>query len=329
MWCPRCNGTLLAPSGPAPGSPWSARPTAAPLQPSAQRVPPCLPPGYRWIAVRPGAAPPGRRRRRVWGPTPRYAVIPRWGLVDQFEPPPEAQHGVRSGPSPAAVQATLITTVLVFGLAALVHVIRYGLLIYNRETLLNPLVAAAATWLGVLVSVAAVFMMVAAAVMLTNWLIARRSAAFRHHGRHEPRPLWALRAGCLVPLINLVFAPVYVLELTHIEDRIAALRRPIVVWWVVWAVSFVVSVFAFATSFTTDAQGIADNTITTIIGYLFGLAAAVLAMKVFVGFERTPVERPARRWVIVPDVASRPDAARESEHQSDVPVEREGQDPAA
>ena len=44
-----------------------------------------LPPGYRWIAVRPGAAPPQRRRRRPLGPTPRYAVIPRWGLVDHFD----------------------------------------------------------------------------------------------------------------------------------------------------------------------------------------------------------------------------------------------------
>jgi len=28
VWCPRCNGTLLAPSGPESGAEWSARPSA-------------------------------------------------------------------------------------------------------------------------------------------------------------------------------------------------------------------------------------------------------------------------------------------------------------
>jgi Domain of unknown function (DUF4328) len=332
VWCPRCNGTLLAPSGPAPQSPWSERPTATALRPSAQRVPPRLPPGYRWIAVRPGAPPPPRRRRGPLGPTPRYAVMPRWGLVDRFEPTAEVLQAPRGGPSAAAVRATMIATMVVFGVAALVHVVRYGLLIYNRSTLLSPLLAAAATWLGVLVSVAAVFMVVATAVVLTNWLIARRAAAFNHHGRNDPRPVRALRAGCLVPLVNLVWAPVYVIELAHVEDRFARLRRPIIVWWVIWAVSTAVSVFAIAPSFTTDAQGIADNTVTTTIGYLFGLAAVVLAAQVVLGFERNPVERPARRWVIVQDdrpaadgVAEQPDTAQ----RSDVPVEPEGQNPAA
>jgi hypothetical protein len=340
VWCPRCNGTLLAPSGPAPNSEWSAPPTASPLRPGAQRVPSRLPPGYRWIAVRPGAPPPPRRRRRVLGPTPRYPVIPRWGLVEYFEPTAEAQQVPRGGPSAAAVRATLIATIAVFGVAALLHVVRYGLLIYNRSTLLSPLVAAAATWLGVVASIAAMFMVVAAAVVLTNWLIARRAAAYRHHGHDEPRPRWALRAGCLVPLVNLVWAPVYIIELANVEDRLARLRRPIVVWWVVWVISTALSVFAIATSFTTEAQGIADNTVTATIAYLFGMAALVLASQVFLGFERNPVERPARRWVIVRDDApSRPQRQEQTpssekpppdpDGESDVPVESEGQNPAA
>ena len=39
----------------------------------------------------------------------------------------------------------------------------------------------------------------------------------------------------------------------------------------------------------------------TIIAYLFALAALLLAMKVFLGFERQPVERPSKRWVMVRD----------------------------
>jgi hypothetical protein len=338
VWCPRCHGTLLAPSAPVSVHlEWSARATASPMRPNAQRSAPRLPPGYRWIAVRPGAAPPLRRRRRPLGPTPRYAVIPRWGLVDRFGPADTEQQPAppRTGPSVAAVRATLIATMVVLGIAALVHVVRYALLIVNRSTLLNPLVAGVATWLGVVVSVAAIFMVVAGAVMLTNWLIARRAAAFSFHGRGEPRRLWALRAGCLVPLINLAWAPVYVIELAVAEDRLARLRRPIVVWWIVWIFSTAVSVFSIATSFTRDVQGIADNTVTTTVAYLFAVAAMLLALQVFLGFERKPVERPARRWVIVADDGlspgdrPKPDAAPDSDRESVLAVESEGQNPAA
>src|SRR6476659_9003728 len=196
VWCPRCNGTLLAPSGPDPAPEW--RPTAGlgtPPSGTGGRTPPRLPQGYRWIAVRPGAAPPPRRRRRILGPTPRYPVIPRWGLIDHFEAPELQVAGGRSSPSLAGVRATLIATMVVLGVAALVHVVRYALLIVNRSVLLNKVVAFTATWLGVLVSVIVLFMVVASAVVLTNWLIARRAAAFAHHRREDPRSVWALRAG--------------------------------------------------------------------------------------------------------------------------------------
>jgi hypothetical protein len=335
VWCPRCNGSLLAPSASSPPSPWSARPTAPPVRPSGQNVPPRLPPGYRWIAVRPGAPPPARRRKRNLGPTPRYAAIPRWGLVERFDTVDlEQQAAPRRGPSLAALRATLVATIAALGVAALVHVVRYVLLIINRSVLLNSVVAWLATWLGVLVSVAAIFMVFASAVLLTNWLIARRSAAFIHVGRQEHRPLAALRAGCLVPLVNLAWAPVYVLELASVEDCLSRLRRPIAVWWVVWVLSTAVSVFSIATSFTTDAQGIADNTVTTIVAYLLGMAAMILVVRVLIGFERSPVERPAKRWVIVADESPngqvpQPDREAESGQQSTVPVESEGQNAAA
>lgn len=268
--------------------------------------------------MRPGAPPPQRRRRRLLGPTPRYAVIPRWGLVDHVEVPTQQQVVPRIGPSPTMVRTTLIATMTVLGVAALVHIARYALLIVNRTALLNPWVAGVVTWLGVAVSVIAMFMVVATAVVLTNWLIARRAAAFAHYGHEEPRPLLALRLGCLVPLVNLVWAPVYVIELAGVEDRLNWLRRPIVAWWAVWVASTVVSVFSIATSFTQDAQGIANNTVTAIVAYLLAMAAALLAMNVFLGFERQPVEKPARRWVIVPD-----------QKEPAVAVESEGENPAA
>ena len=199
------------------------------------------------------------------------------------------------------VRATLIATMAVLGIAALVHVVRYALLIVNRTVLLNPWVAGAATWLGVAVSVIAMFMVFASAVVLANWLVARRAAAFAYRGHDDPRPVWALRAGCLVPLANLVWAPIFVIELAGVEERLNWLRRPIVAWWAVWVASTAVSAFSIATSFTVDAQGIANNTVTTAVAYLVALAALLLAMKVFLGFERQPVSRPTKRWVMVAD----------------------------
>jgi hypothetical protein len=326
VWCPRCNGTLLAPSAPPHHPEWSARPTPTspavrPREQGGQHGPPRLPPGYRWIAVRPGAAPPPRRPKRHQGPTPRYPVIPRWGLVEQFDTAEfEKQAAPRKGPSGAALRATLVATIVALGAAALAHIVRYVLLIINRDVLLNPVVAWLATWLGVVISVAVVFLVVATMVLLTNWLIARRATAFKHVGRQEHRPLWALRTGCLVPFVNLVWAPVFVLELASVEDALARLRKPIAVWWVVWVLSTAVSVFSIATSFATDAQGIADNTVSTIVAYLIAMAAMVLVGRVLLGFERRPVEKPAKRWVIVAD---------ESEGETGVPVESEGQNPAA
>jgi hypothetical protein len=323
VWCPRCHGTLLAPSGPPPGAEWTPHAGGG-------RTPPRLPPGYRWIAVRPGAAPPQRRRRRPLGPTPRYPVIPRWGLVYHFDVPEPDAAEPRSGPSLAMVRTTLLATMVVLGVAALVHVARYALLIVNRSVLLNKVVAFVATWLGVVASVIAMFMIVASAVVLTNWLIGRRAAAFAHHRRDDPRSVWSLRAGCLVPLVNLAWAPVFVIELAGVEDRLKLLRRPILAWWIVWIFSTVVSVFSIATSFTKDPQGIADNTVTTTVAYLLALAALLLAMKVFLGFERQPVERQVKRWVIVRDEAAPPaEEQTETESEPAAAVESEGQNPAA
>jgi hypothetical protein len=252
-------------------------------------------------------------------------VIPRWGLVERFDTDLEQQAEPRRGPSTRALRATLVATIATLGVAALVHLVRYLLLIINRSVLLNPVAAWLATWLGVVASVAALFLLFASMVLLTNWLIARRAAAFKHVGRQEHRPLWGLRAGCLVPFVNLAWAPVYVLELAGVEDCLARVFRPIAVWWVVWVLSTAVSVFSIVTSFTTDAQGIADNTVTTVVAYLLATAAMTLVVRVLLGFERSPVERPAKRWVIVADESG--DAG--VERDSGVPVESEGQNPAA
>jgi hypothetical protein len=323
QWCPRCTGALLPPHtssqwhGPAPD-----RSTAA------------LPPGYRWIAVRPGAAPPRRRRRQPLGPTPRYAVIPRWGLVDPATLAPlAAEAAARRGPSRWAVGATLITTIAVLGVAALLHIARYVFLIVNRGVLLNPIVAGLATWVAVAASVAAMFAIVGTAFVLTEWLIARRAAAFEHRSMPDPRSGRAVRAGCLVPLVNWVWAPTFVVELATVERRYRHVRPLIWAWALLFVLSTLVSALATATSFPDNTQGIADNTISFIVAYLMAMAATVAAARLVFTFERTPVARPSHRWVVVADEKqSRPEPAAAVEPEGQEPaaaVEPEGQEPAA
>lgn len=320
----------MAPTAPpVPGAEWSGPPVRG------AATPPSLPPGYRWIAVRPGAPPPPRARPRPLGPTPRYPVIPRWGLVEHFDTVDTSQAPTRTGPSPNALRTTLTVTVAVLGAAAAVHGLRYLLLLINRTTLLNPLIAAGATWLGVALSVAAAFLLLASIVLLTNWLIARRGAAYAYRGQSDPRDPLRIRLGCLVPVVNLFFAPVYALELAGVENRTSTIRKPIIVWWILWVLSTVVSVYSIATSFTTDPQGIADNTVVTTIAYLMALATLLVAQRVVAGFEQAPVSRPVHRWVMVPDDTDDTDDTDDApdtapvDGQSGGPVESRGQDPAA
>jgi hypothetical protein len=162
--------------------------------------------------------------------------------------------------------------------------------------------------------------------VLTKWLIARRAATFDYRGQSDPRPLWALRAGCLVPVANLAWAPVYVIELAVAEDRYPRLRRTIVAWWLTWVACTIIAVFATATSFTQDAQGIANNTVSFTFAYLLAVAAVILTGQVFQAFERTPVERTVHRWVVVGERSS---DTGESAPESPATVEPEGQEPAA
>jgi Domain of unknown function (DUF4328) len=314
--------TIAAPTAPRP----AAR-TAPGWQ---QRPAPRLQPGFRWIAVRPGAAPPQRRRRRPLGPTPRYAVIPRWGLSDRVEqaPAPAQAPVAKAGPSAPTVRTTLFLGVLALGIVALLYVLRYVLLIVNRSMLLPSAVAFAADWLGILASVVAIGVLILCLVVLIRWLIARRAAAFAHYGIPDHRSTRALWAGCLVPVVNLFWAPVYVIELATLETRdehYQRLQRPIILWWLVWVLSNVVSTFAILTSWATDAQGIANNTVWMVFAYLFAAATVAAVAKVFEGFEQKPIARPAHRWVVLgSDGPARP-STRASARQ----VELDGQEPAA
>lgn len=309
QWCPRCRGPLLAPDAQAPaGQTKSAR-------------------GYRWIAVRPGPAPKPRRQRPPLGPTPHYDHIPRWGLTEEFAQdsgPAAEPEQTHRGPSTAVVQTVAAITMIALGAAALMHVVRYVLLLINRTVLLNPWVALAGSWLGVAAGVVALFAVLATAIVLTNWLIARRAAAYHRAGTTEPRRRWVLWVGCLVPVVNMFLAPVFVTEMATAENRVNALRRPIGIWWAIWAVSGLVVAWSIVGMFATDPQGIADSTEVTVIAYLMGMLSLAMVLRVYHAFERTQADAPAQRWVVVDA-----EQAEESGAQSAVPVEPTAEEPAA
>lgn len=223
------------------------------------------------------------------------------------------------------MRATLLAASAIFALAAAAHVLRYVLLLINRTTLLPPFVAIGALLAGVLVSFAAIAAVIATAAVSTSWLIARRAEVFALHGQGDPRPAWSLWAGCLIPVVNLVWAPVYVIELAYAERIQVRQRGPITMWWIAWVFATAISGWAIWTSSATEPQGVADNTVTMIVAYLAGLAVLVLLWRVFDGFVRTPVDRPQHRWVIVPE---NPTAATEAD-ESPSTVESGDREPAA
>lgn len=283
QWCPRCRGALLAPR---------AEPVAPPRAPS-----PRTPSGYRWIAVRPGAPPARRPRRAPRGPTPRYAVIPRWGLTDRVAPASEPAAERRQ--DPATVRRALRISAAVIAAAAAVYLLQYVLLIINRGTLFHPAVAITAMVLAAVASAAAMTAIIVCALMLTGWLIGRRRAAFDALDRPETRSVRVLRAGCLIPLVNLFWAPVYVIELAGLEQRQRRLRTRILRWWISWVAATGMAIFATLTRWVTDAQGIGNNTVAMVVAYALGWAALRATIDVFDGFERTAAAGPAHRWVVV------------------------------
>jgi hypothetical protein len=222
-------------------------------------------------------------------------------LVDSVAPSATAaEHPLRRHASATAVRATLLAAAAVFGLAALAHILRYLLLLINRSVLLPPLVANGTLLMGVLVSLAAMVSVIVTAAVMTSWLIGRRAEVFGYLGHDDPRTEWQLWAGCMTPVVNLVWAPIFLIELAHAEQSQARLRGPITMWWIGWIFSTAISAWAIWTSSATDAQGIADNTVTVIIAYLAGLAILLLLWRVFDGFDRKSVQRSLHRWVVVP-----------------------------
>ncbi|MCV7191770.1 DUF4328 domain-containing protein [Mycolicibacterium brumae] len=308
VWCPRCRGSLLPPTGQTPArTPTTPPPVSSPAAPEPPRSP-GLPAGFRWIAVRPGGPPQRRQRSQGLGPTPRYSYIPRWGLTDDIVPVETDAHDApqRAG-SPSVVRLMITLTLWALGVAAGAHLLSYLALVLNRTVLLYPVVAVAINVLTVLTAALAVAAVFTCTMALTAWLIDRRRRAFAELGQTEPRSAAEIWIGCLMPLWNLFWAPTYVVELARADNRHNRLRKPITVWWVLFALSALLSTVVTVISllavlpwhFAADTQGVADTTLAAVFAYLLAAATLLAVRRVFDGFEQPVTQRVARRWVMV------------------------------
>ena len=338
------------PAGPTPRPPAGTPPPPGkywvpPAQPGSvatsagrpQARPTRLPAGYRWIAVRPGSPPSPTRRRRPLGPTPRYAYIPRWGLVDHIEPAGSSRQGIAGGGVPSRVlERLLLGTIITLAITACAHFLRYALMVYNRGALIPRFVASVSNGL-VLVSVAlACAVVVATAWFLTDWMIARRAETYRELGFHDPRGAWEIRALCLLPIANIVGIPLLLLELAKIENRWYRQYRNIVWWSVLWATTWLLVLVTRVARDSVTVQGVADNALFTAIDYAVAAVAAWSLRRVYEGFTVPEGHHRAVRWLAVespqgpvPLDADRPDVPPTRENNSGAAVEPVGPEPAA
>ncbi len=346
MECPRPPAALV-PSLPRPAAPAVVGPDGSAVGSAARgrrrrRPPPRtlrsrLPAGYKLDRGAAGCCAAAAACARPAGTDPPLLARSRAGAspntsTDRTTRPAavEAERdGSAPGPSAGMVRMVAIVTMALLGAAAIVQVGAYALLLINRTMLLNPWVAGVATWLGVALSVLAAFAVVGERRGSDELADRAPRCRVRESRRRGPSQPVATAGGVSRPGRQSLLGP-GVRHRTR-EDRGqdwhgCGRHRRLVVR--VGSGHPGVRHGRSPPASRTDAQGIADNTVTTIIAYVSGLAALVLAARVYFGFERQPVDRPSSAGSWSPP--SRPNAeARTSPRESPVAVESERREPAA
>jgi len=281
QWCPRCQGVLLSPVD-----------TDRPAPPAARN--------FRWVARSP--YPPIARRRREprrLGPTPRYTQVPRWGLLDP--PPEEPDDRLTRIEAAADLAPTLLAcTAIVFGLAALAEAFRYGLLVFNRVRLVDPLTLALSDSIVWATQLSAPLVALAAAVASVCRLVVTRRQVFAARGLADPRSPRSLAAGVLVPVVNLVMPGVYLTEIAGGDRRTLTAVR---IWWAAWAADGLLVAVGLLWRGRDSLQAQADGVVLAAVTAAVAAATALLTLCVMRRFDGLDLlGRPQRttRWINVP-----------------------------
>ncbi|MFE0749769.1 DUF4328 domain-containing protein [Gordonia sp. NPDC058843] len=266
----------------------------------------------RWVARRPPEAIPARRGpsgRRGPRLIPRYVYLPTWGLHDE---PAEADtaHQKLEG-SRARFALTLVLAGVALGASALVHLVRYILLVVNRDRPLPEGLIVASDWLTVFVGVVAFLGFVLATLAFMRWVLELRADTYASAGLLDPRrPGWVAALSGL-PLINLVGAPLVLQEVAAHRvghdpaldaDLVGRRLRKLWVAWVLVNVTAGAAVVARLIAWRSDSlQTGANSLIMVVVSAAVSAAFAFwMARRVRTLFEvaaAAPV--PTRRWVAV------------------------------
>ncbi|MGC5257960.1 DUF4328 domain-containing protein [Gordonia sp. DT218] len=262
----------------------------------------------RWVARRPPEAIPARRPMVAPGPRPipRYVYVPRWGLRDV----PVEAGGDGHNPLEALTAVLLHALRLLagaLGLAAVVHLLRYILLVVNRSVPVAGWTDRASAFLAIFGGLVAFGVFVYATVVFTRWITALRDDAYRRHDLRDPRPRWQIALLAAVPLVNVAGAAVLLHEVARMRDDLEPerTRRRLTKLWVAWAIVNVLALIAVITrvvatasgSIQTSANGLAAVVISSAVSGVFAWWLGTRLMAIFGAPQDEPL--PSRRWVAV------------------------------
>ncbi|MBF6173521.1 DUF4328 domain-containing protein [Nocardia blacklockiae] len=280
-WCPRCRGVLLSP---------------APVDAPAERR------NYRWVARPPGRHPRDGRPVRSAPPslaTPHYREMPRWGLRDEPVRPVAAKNG-RLAAFTERRDRLIITTGVLFALAALAELVRYLVLLHNRTRLIHPAALLASDTAVYATACLALVSALAAAIALIGWLVEARRAAYASAGRRDPRSPRVLWGGCLIPVVNLLYPGVFLTELTELRGGDPRVVRAVRVWWGAWALNGAMVLASLCWRTADSLQSQADGVLFTAWTDLVAAAVAGLSLwlvRLLDGLDLRGRVRLPKRWV--------------------------------
>ncbi|AZG46897.1 DUF4328 domain-containing protein [Gordonia insulae] len=239
-------------------------------------------------------------------PIPRYVYIPQWGLRDV---PDEVSADPRSRAEVllAALVSGLRSLAVVLGLAALVHLARYVLIVVNKSMPVPAWTDWTSSVLVMFVGLLALGAYVYVFVVFTRWIIDLRAETYRSRDRRDPRPRWQIAVLAAVPLLNVAGAALLLHEVARLRDDLDPdrTRRRFTRIWVAWTIVNVLALVAIATrvvamfsgSIQTAANGLAAVIISSICSAVFAWWLADRLAAVFGAAHAEPV--PSRRWVTV------------------------------
>lgn len=278
--------------------------------------------GVRWVATTPDAARPRdpTPARRPYAGPPRYPDIPRWSLWPWAARPepgtPDGPMATRPAPDPwdalrahaDLLRRLAVTTALLAGIAAAGEVFRYVLLVLSRDRALSGVALgwsdALVTLFGLLAPVAAL----ATGVVFLRWLLAARDLASSESGTRPSRSTRILLLGCVLPPFTLTVPGSTLAEIEHAAAGLDPTvrptpSRPVLVWWVSWAVGVVLGVVTVVHGFATSTQALADGVVLHALVDVVAVVAAWATRHVVAHLTEllAPVLRPSgRSWVVRP-----------------------------